>query len=129
MQHNTDTFVASVASSPSMALSSHRLDASIAKAIARLVSQRTEIAERDLLHVSRGRRPIAEARQLAMYLVHVAAGFTMSATGEVFGRDRTTIRHACACVEDKRDDLEFDLSVSELEAEIAQMMERAHEPE
>jgi hypothetical protein len=64
----------------------------------------------------RGRAPAALARQTAMYLAHVAFGLTFTRVGICFGRDRTTVRHACAVIEDRRDDpvQEFALSALEL---------------
>jgi chromosomal replication initiation ATPase DnaA len=38
--------------------------------------------------------------------------------GEAFGRDRTTVLHACGVIEDMRDDPRFDDEVSELERQI-----------
>lgn len=57
---------------------------------------------------------------LAMYLIHVCCGLNLTETGMIFGRDRTTVRHACACIEDQRDDVSFDNKVSSLEAQIVQ---------
>ncbi len=64
----------------------------------------------------RGKADIARARQLAVYLQHVALGATITACAGLFGRDRATIRHACARIEDARDDAGFDAAVSRLEA-------------
>ena len=64
----------------------------------------------------RGRRPIALARQTAMYLAHVAFGLTLTRVGICFGRDRTTVRHACALIEDRRDDPALEFALSALEA-------------
>ena len=62
------------------------------------------------------RRPRAAfARQVAMYLAHVACGLTLTEVGEVFSRDRTTVAHACGRVEDLRDDAAFDRSLDLLE--------------
>lgn len=63
----------------------------------------------------RGLAHIAEARQVAMYLAHVACGLTLTDVGRLFGRDRTTVAHACAVVEDKRDDEDFDRALDLLE--------------
>jgi chromosomal replication initiation ATPase DnaA len=68
------------------------------------------------LRIGRGPRRIAFARQLAMYLAHVGFGLTLTEVGACFERDRTTVRHACALVEDRRDQPAFDLAVSALEA-------------
>jgi chromosomal replication initiation ATPase DnaA len=53
---------------------------------------------------SRRARPVAFARQSAMYLAHVMLGLSYSATGRLFDRDRTTAAYACRLVEDRRDD-------------------------
>ena len=58
---------------------------------------------------------VALARQIAMYLLHTVFRRCYTDVGLHFGRDRTTVSHACALVEDKRDDQGFDLMISELE--------------
>jgi len=57
----------------------------------------------------------AFARQTAMYLAHVVLGQSYSATGRLFGRDRTTAAHACALVEERRDDPVVDSLLQALE--------------
>ena len=48
-----------------------------------------------LLARSRGRKDVAEARQVARYLSHkLCPSRSLTAIGEFFGRDRTTVRHA-----------------------------------
>lgn len=64
----------------------------------------------------RGSQPVARARQTAMYLAHVVFGLSFTRIGICFGRDRTTVRHACALIEDRRDDPRQDLALSALEA-------------
>ncbi len=66
----------------------------------------------------RGRASAAFARQTAMYLAHVHLGLSLSQVGLSFGRDRTTVAHACACVEDSRDDPKFEYVLSCLEAAL-----------
>lgn len=63
----------------------------------------------------RGSQRMAFARQVAMYLAHVGFGLTFETIGRAFGRDRTTIAHACQVVEDARDDIWFDCRVATLE--------------
>ena len=46
--------------------------------------------------------------------------------GRFFGRDRTTVSHACAVIEDLRDDPEFDAEVSRLERRLAMRKEVKH---
>jgi chromosomal replication initiation ATPase DnaA len=67
---------------------------------------------------SRGRAAAAFARQTAMYLAHVHFGLSLSQVGRTFGRDRTTVAHACARVEDCRDDPRFEHVLACLEAAL-----------
>ena len=72
---------------------------------------------------SRGPACVALARQIAMYLAHVACGLTLTGVGRGFGRDRTTAAHACMVVEEKRDDIAFDALVARLESRLADARE------
>lgn len=62
-----------------------------------------------------GSKRLAFARQVAMYLAHVGFGLNFESIGRAFGRDRTTVAHACRVVEDGRDDIWFDCRVTTLE--------------
>lgn len=66
----------------------------------------------------RGVAKVAFARHVAIYLSHVAFGLSYTAVGRVFGRDRTTVRYACAAIEDRRDDVRFDIVLSVLEGAL-----------
>ena len=59
------------------------------------------------------------ARKLAMYLAHVAFGMSLGRVAMAFGRDRSTVGQACHCIEDKREDDQFDRWIGALEAAIA----------
>lgn len=67
---------------------------------------------------TRGPQREALARQMAMYLAHVAFGLSLTRVGICFGRDRTTVRHACALIEDRRDDLRLECGLNALEAAL-----------
>ena len=58
---------------------------------------------------------VSRVRQIAMYVAHVVLRLTMGEVGVGFGRDRTTVHHACQVVEDMRDDAEFDRMVQVIE--------------
>ena len=78
--------------------------------------------ERGILdHPTRGRSRVAFARQVAMYLAHVSFGMTLTTVGQAFGRDRTTVAHACALVEDARDEPEIDRTLEMLEAIVKRL--------
>jgi len=82
-----------------------------------------EVPLEQLLSSSRGKAPIALARQVAMYLAHTLFGLSLSEAGRLFGRDRTTIAHGCALVEDMRDDPAFDRLLGRLERALASQLE------
>jgi chromosomal replication initiation ATPase DnaA len=83
-----------------------------AAAAASLAIPQVEIA------ASRGTQRVARARQIAIYLAHVGLGLSYTHLGEAFGRDRTTIRHACFRIEDARDDFSLDRALSILEGAL-----------
>lgn len=97
----------------------HRSQAIPLKTVCRIVRQ--VVGEMVLLFgdrvlVRRDRRRLAcHVRQIAMYVCHVALRISQSDVGDAFGRDRTTVRHACHVVEDRRDDPLFDDFVSAAE--------------
>lgn len=70
------------------------------------------VSGRDLRGPGRSRLEVSRVRQIAMYVSHVILGLNMTDIGNGFGRDRTTVMHACHVVEDMRDDEEFDAIVS-----------------
>lgn len=73
------------------------------------------VAGRELRQPGRSTTPVARVRQIGMYLAHVVLGLSMSDVGKGFGRDRTTVLHACHLIEDMRDDPEFDEMISKSE--------------
>lgn len=73
------------------------------------------VAAAELSRPSRGKAPVALARQAAMYLAHVSCGLSLTDVGLVFARDRTTVAHACAVIEDRRDDRIFDRTLELME--------------
>lgn len=82
------------------------------------VSKTFGVPGSDIQRPTRGRARAAFARQTAMYLAHVALGLTYTDVGGIFRRDRTTVAHACALVEDRRDDPGFDRVMDLLEGAV-----------
>jgi len=68
-----------------------------------------------LTAATRGSPREAFARQVAMYLAHVGFALSFETIGRCFGRDRTTVAHACRVVEDGRDDIWLDCRLATLE--------------
>jgi len=86
-----------------------------ASVLVRIVARSFGVTPCEMFHHSRSRAPIAATRQLAMYMMHVVLGRNLTEVGKFFGRDRTTVSHACIRIEDMRDDLEFDERINQLE--------------
>ena len=89
--------------------------------VAAIVTQVFMVRRADLLAPSRGVASVALARQVAMYLAHVDCGVRLSEVGRGFGRDRTTVAHACIVVENRRDDPSFDMTLELLAGILARM--------
>lgn len=86
------------------------------------------VTEEELIAPTRKGANAALARQVAMYICHVALGFSFSEVGELFGRDRTTASHACKVIEDRRDNSEFDRFIIRLEVAVLALIGRESAP-
>jgi hypothetical protein len=62
---------------------------------------------------------LSHIQQIAMYACHVVLQLTMTDIAAAFGRDRTTVGHACARVEDRRDDRGYDTLIAAVERVVA----------
>lgn len=68
-----------------------------------------------LRQATRCTAPVARARQVAMYFAHIVFAANLTRAGGIFGRDRTTARHACSQMEDLRDDPRMDRAFDVME--------------
>jgi chromosomal replication initiation ATPase DnaA len=66
----------------------------------------------------RGTERVALARQIGMYLAHTRLGLNYTASGALFGRDRTTAAHAVRKIEEQREDLILDSMLDCLERSV-----------
>ncbi len=73
------------------------------------------LAVSQLRSATRSAEAISATRQRGMYLAHVGLGLTLTDVGLSFGRDRTTVRHACNQTEDHRSIIKDDLALAALE--------------
>jgi Bacterial dnaA protein helix-turn-helix len=87
--------------------------------VAALVGWATGIEDTQLLAQGRGTGDTARARQIAMYLLHTSLSASYGEVARAFGRDRTTVSHACRLIEDMRDDPRHDALLCRLEAVLA----------
>lgn len=86
--------------------------AGLARAI---VAYAWDLPEAELAAATRRNARTAHGRQIAMYLAHVAFELSLSRVASAFGRDRTTVSHACHKIEDCRDDPALDARLDDLE--------------
>lgn len=75
-----------------------------------------DVATEDVLSLQRGNAEVAFARQVAVYLCHTAFEMSLTRVAVAFGRDRSTVAHACHQIEDRRDEAHFDVWIGSLEA-------------
>jgi chromosomal replication initiation ATPase DnaA len=83
------------------------------------------VAPDEILDASRGSADAAFARQVAMYLCHVAFELSLARVASAFGRDRSTVAHACHAIEDRREEPQFDFWIESLEAMLRAAPRRA----
>lgn len=67
------------------------------KSIMELVCSETNVDEKDLVSSSR-QRPVAQARQIAMYLCRQYTKEPLATIGMAFGKNHATVMHACKTV-------------------------------
>lgn len=84
----------------------------LCEAMLDIASALFNVSGKELRRPGRTSLGVARVRQIAMYVAHVQLQLSMSEVGRGFGRDRTTVLHACHLIEDMRDDPEFDRHVS-----------------
>ena len=87
----------------------------VAHALGSIVAAAFGIGVKEIRSARRGAAEVSFARQVAMYLAHTRLGLPFATTGRLFGRDRTTARHACRQVEDRREDPRVDSLIDCLE--------------
>lgn len=81
-----------------------------------LVAYALGLKSEDVLSQERGNPVHARARHIAMYLAHTACSMSLGRVARAFGRDRSTVSHACRIIEDYREDADFDIWVEQLSA-------------
>jgi uncharacterized Ntn-hydrolase superfamily protein len=92
-----------------------------ARVLASIVSSAFSVRPDAVRGPGRGGKTTAFARQVAMYLSHTHLGFSYTAAGALFGRDRTTAAYACRTVEEKREDAGVDALVDCVERAVARV--------
>ena len=104
---------------------SHPRKRLLARFVVQMTATACTVSTDQLFQASRGTVRVVRARQISMYLLHTTLSIPYQELGKLFGRDRTTIAHACSVVEDLRDTPAFDDKVAELENVVRMALELA----
>ena len=80
-----------------------------------LMAAMFSVSGRDLRGARRSGRAVARVRQIGMYVAHVTLGMRMVDIATGFGRNKSTVVHACHLIEDLRDDADFNVIVAKAE--------------
>ncbi len=115
MTHAATPLELQIGGAPPPGLREEARDLQHAAFVVQLVASYTGIGAREIASTARKCAAVARARQMAMYLVHVAFAWPLGRVAAIFGRDRSTISYACRRVEDLRDDAVFDTVLQRLE--------------
>lgn len=90
-------------------------DRTVCRVVRQMVAELIMLSGDRVLARRDRRRMACHVRQISMYVCHVALSMPQHDIAIAFGRDRTTVGHACHVVEDRRDDPFFDDFVSAVE--------------
>ena len=90
-------------------------DVAHARLVTGLAGYALGVPDEEVRAATRSKREAAFARQVAMYLAHAGLGMSLGRVAFAFGRDRSTVAHACHVIEDRRDDPAFDAWMDALE--------------
>ncbi len=101
------------------------VDAARARLVVAAVAIEFCVPEADINARLKGPSEVSYARQVSMYLMCCIFGSTKSRVAEIFGRHFSTVSHACAVIEDQRDDPVLDEKLLTLENFLEQMPETA----
>nr|WP_281435459.1 helix-turn-helix domain-containing protein [Sinorhizobium sp. BG8] len=83
--------------------------------VRQLIVEMVQLSGERVLRRRDSRRATCHIRQIAMYVCHVILQISLSDIGLAFGKDRTTVGHACNVVEDRRDHQDYDEFVAAAE--------------
>lgn len=91
------------------------------------VAAEFSVSRDDLLSQSRGTQEASRARGIIMYILHTVMEYSMTSAGCCVGRDRTTVRHQCALIEDLRSKPVWDAKVEAVEEALKEFLHSRHQ--
>lgn len=87
----------------------------VCRAVAQMTGEMVALNAHRVLQRRDRRRELCHVRQIAMYVCHVVLQISQGDIANAFERDRTTVRHACSVIEDRRDAADFDAFIETIE--------------
>ncbi len=87
-----------------------------------LAAEAVNIPAGEITSPVRERAKAAFARQIAIYIAHCTGRIPMGELAAIFKRDRSTVAHAVAAIEDRRDDPFFSAQLDLLEADLKERL-------
>lgn len=100
---------------PGMSPSRDESDFAKAAFLVQLVALASGLSASDIA-TRRRETAVTRARHTAMYLAHTVLQWPLARVADAFGRDRSTVGHACGQIEDGREDARFDAGLCAVEA-------------
>lgn len=97
----------------------------VARMAKEVVAEAFGLSHASLLASGRGDATESLGRQCAMYLAHVVGQLSLIDVAAAFGRERSTVSHACINIEDRRDGPVFDLQLEYMEKRLRDRIKRA----
>lgn len=83
------------------------------------------VSGRQLRSPKRDSKDVARVRQIGMYIARVTLCLNIRLIADGFARDKSTVTHACHLIEDLRDDEEFDIIITRVEAVVSAAFKHA----
>lgn len=80
------------------------------------------VTEAGILCLTRGTSDEAFARQIVMYLMHCSYSYHRSCIGRALKRDPSCITYALPLIEGRRDDVEFDRKLTDIEDRLNEVV-------
>ncbi len=90
-------------------------ETALAHLVCAVVSIEFGVQNSKIITLKKGSAHHCFARQVAMYLMNVVFQIRIASIARAFGRDPSTVSHACHTIEEARDDMVLDTKLTVLE--------------
>ena len=88
-----------------------------------MVATAFELKAEQLLNIQNREARTYRARQISMYLMNTSLSLNFVEIADFYGKDRSTVSHACGVIEELRDIVKFDEQICEFEQTIVTVLQ------